>query len=192
MTMFCYQCEQTAKGTGCEVRGVCGKDPETAALQDLLVHAATGLSQYAHRARGLGLADPEVDRAVVEALFVTVTNVSFDPGRIEEEIRRIAGLTARMREAYLRSCREAGQEPELPGGPATWQPAADREGLLVQARGIGIANRLESRGADLTGLEELILYGLKGTAAYADHALILGRSDPAIGHIPIVSCQIEG
>ena len=72
MGMFCYQCEQTSKGTGCTVAGVCGKDPATAVLQDLTVYAAKGLSMYAHRARRLGAKDPEIDRFVLEALFTTV------------------------------------------------------------------------------------------------------------------------
>ena len=79
--MYCYQCEQTSKGTGCTVFGVCGKDPSTAALQDLLVHAAKGVSMYAHRAAQLGVADREIDRAVLDFLFATVTNVDFDPAR---------------------------------------------------------------------------------------------------------------
>jgi len=84
--MFCYQCEQTAKGTGCTSFGVCGKRPDTAALQDLLVYAAKGVSQYAHRARKLGLSDTAADVFVLEALFTTVTNVNFDSERIAKFI----------------------------------------------------------------------------------------------------------
>ena len=80
--MFCYQCEQTAKGTGCTSFGVCGKDPEVAALQDLLVHLTGQIGQLAHRARKWGATDREVDLFVVEALFTTVTNVNFDPARL--------------------------------------------------------------------------------------------------------------
>ena len=76
--MFCYQCEQTSKGSGCADFSVCGKDEQTAILQDLLVHAAKGIAQYAHRARVLGASDPAVDRFILKALFVTVTNVNFD------------------------------------------------------------------------------------------------------------------
>ena len=85
--MFCYQCVQTAKGSGCTVSGVCGKKPEVAALQDVLVHAAEGVSQYARRARDLGASDREVDVFVIEALFTTVTNVNFDPDRLVEMLR---------------------------------------------------------------------------------------------------------
>ena len=90
MSMFCYQCEQTAGGRGCEKVGVCGKEPTVAALQDLLLYAAKGISQYAHRARQLGAKNRTVDVFVIEALFTTVTNVNFDAARIEAMIRRAA------------------------------------------------------------------------------------------------------
>ena len=109
MQMFCYQCEQTTNGTGCVEIGVCGKDPRTAALQDLLVHAAKGVSIYAHRAATLGKRDPEVDRFVLEALFATVTNVDFDPAAAAEAPPGCGG-SARPRPAALR-----GRLPS--GGP---------------------------------------------------------------------------
>ena len=83
-SMFCYQCEQTAKGSGCTSFGVCGKDPETAALQDLLVHAIKGISMYANRAFKLGVKDNETDLFILQALFSTLTNVNFDPARFQE------------------------------------------------------------------------------------------------------------
>ena len=79
MSMFCYQCEQTANGSGCTAHGVCGKDPDTATLQNLLIHVSKGISQYAFEASQLGAWDREFDIFVVEALFTTVTNVNFDP-----------------------------------------------------------------------------------------------------------------
>ena len=85
--MFCYQCEQTAKGTGCDAFGVCGKDPKTAALQDLLLYLTKGVSMYAHRAVVLGAQDAAVDKFVIESLFTTITNVNFDPARLEGIIR---------------------------------------------------------------------------------------------------------
>ena len=85
--MFCYQCEQTAKGTGCDAFGVCGKDPKTAALQDLLLYLTKGVSMYAHRAVVLGAQDAAVDNFVIESLFTTITNVNFDPARLEGIIR---------------------------------------------------------------------------------------------------------
>src|SRR5512140_1402770 len=92
MSMFCYQCEQTAQGVGCVVKGACGKDPQTAALQDLLLHAAKGISQYAHRARQLGAKDRQIDVFVVQALFTTVTNVNFDPQRLQGLLIKAAEL----------------------------------------------------------------------------------------------------
>ncbi|MBN1867418.1 hydroxylamine reductase [Candidatus Sumerlaeota bacterium] len=175
--MFCYQCEQTAKGTGCTVQGVCGKDPETAILQDLLFTAAKGIAMYAHRARQLGAKNREIDVFVVEALFSTVTNVNFDPARLEALLRRAAEVRDRAQALYENASKKAGQAPETLSGPAAWEPAADRPGLVEQGIEVSIAKRRESLGDDIAGLQELLAYGLKGTAAYADHAQILGRED---------------
>ena len=111
-SMFCYQCEQTAKGTGCTMSGVCGKDPETAALQDLLVYAAMGISQVAHRARTLGVANHEADVFVVEALFTTVTNVNFDPKRLEVLLRKAATVKDALRKDYQAACQKQGKAIE--------------------------------------------------------------------------------
>ncbi|NOY81492.1 MAG: hydroxylamine reductase [Kiritimatiellaeota bacterium] len=178
--MFCYQCEQTARGEGCNAFGVCGKDPDTAALQDLLVHAAKGVSQYAHRARKLGASERAVDVGVVEALFSTVTNVNFDPERVADVIRRTAALRDRAKEIYEAACRELGKAPEVPGGPAAWVPADSTDDLIKQGEEIGIETRLNALGPDVTGLQELLTYGLKGSAAYVDHAQILGVEDDSV------------
>lgn len=178
--MFCYQCEQTAKGTGCTSFGVCGKDPDTAALLDLLVHAQKGISQYAHRARRLGARDREVDVFALESLFTTVTNVNFDPRRIEVMLRRAALLRDRARALYEKACAAAAVAAEKLDGPAAWKPAADLDGLVRQGEQVSVEGRLAVRGADITGLQELLMYGLKGTAAYADHALILGKEDETV------------
>ena len=89
--MFCYQCEQTSKGEGCQTLGVCGKDETTAALQDLLIHAIKGISMYAHRAAKLGASDAEIDAFTIEAIFATLTNVNFDPERLVELIQKAHG-----------------------------------------------------------------------------------------------------
>ena len=180
MNMFCYQCEQTAGGKGCTKAGVCGKDAQTSDLQDLLVYAAKGISQYAHRARQLGAAEKDIDKFVIEALFSTVTNVNFDSERFEMLLSQAGQVLQRSRTVYEESCKKAGQDPEIPDGPAQWEPAADREGLLAQSVEIGIRNRMELLGDDVTGLQELITYGLKGTAAYAEHAFILGQQDDTV------------
>jgi hydroxylamine reductase len=178
--MYCYQCEQTAKGTGCTVAGVCGKDARTAAMQDLLVYTTKGISMYAARARKLGVSDREADVFVLEALFSAVTNVNFDANSIEALIRRGIGLRDRLRDLYREACTAHDEQPETLTGPALLELTADSESLLEKAAEVSIARRLESKGEDLTGLEELITYGLKGAAAYADHAYVLGVEDDSV------------
>jgi hydroxylamine reductase len=178
--MFCYQCEQTAKGTGCTIAGVCGKDAHTAVMQDLLVHAVKGVSMYASRLRSLGVADPEADEFVVKALFTTVTNVNFDAGRITEMVSEAVEIRDRLRDLYLDKCAERGAEPETLAGPAVMELPMDGGELAVCAETLSIQKRIDTRGEDITGLEELVTYGLKGMAAYADHAQILGVSDEGV------------
>jgi len=178
--MFCYQCEQTAKGTGCTVRGVCGKDEVVAALQDLLLYGLKGLSMYARRARAVGVVDQEVNVFTLEALFATLTNVNFDPDSLQAMVLRAAELRDRMKAAYHDAASKAGRSADQLSGAAEWAPAEDRAGLLRQAHDISLAARREALGDDVTGLQELLLYGLKGAAAYADHAQILGSADDEI------------
>ncbi len=180
MSMFCYQCEQTAKGTGCTIQGVCGKDPNVAALQDLLVHAVKGLGMVAHRAGQLGARDREIDLFVAKALFSTLTNVNFDSAALAAFITRSAALKSKAQGIYEAACKKAGRQPEKLAGPALFVPAKDQAGMLKQAAEVGIAQRKAAQGDDVTGLQELVLYGLKGMAAYADHAQILGKEDPAV------------
>jgi len=178
--MFCYQCEQTAKGTGCTVKGVCGKEPEVAVLQDLLIHSLKGISAYAHRAAQLGARDPEVDLYVVEGLFTTVTNVNFDAERLAGIVKKSSGLSDKAKKLYEDACARAGKTPENIGRPDSCRPAGATADLVKQGEVIGIASRKEKLGEDVTGLQELLTYGLKGLAAYADHAKILGQEDPKV------------
>jgi hydroxylamine reductase len=178
--MFCYQCEQTAKGVGCTAFGICGKDPETASLQDLLVHAAKGISMWAHRARQLGAPSRELDVFVIEALFSTVTNVNFDPDRLCSLLRQATAMRDKARALYEQACRKSGKVPEPLKGPAEWTPAAERQALVLQGEEVSTSRRQSRLGKDITGLQELILYGLKGMAAYADHAQILGKEDDGV------------
>ncbi len=184
MSMFCYQCEQTARGTGCTVKGVCGKDETTAVLQDLLVHATKGIAAYAHRARALGATDSEVNAFTSEALFATITNVDFDPSRLEALLRRAAELKDRIKALHEDASKSKAEdrEPEMPRlpAPAAWRPAADIAGLVDQGRVVGILGRHEKWGDDIADLHDLVLFGLKGAAAYADHAHILGYDDDAV------------
>lgn len=175
--MFCFQCEQTAMGKGCTVRGVCGKNAVVADLQDVLLYATKGISMYANRARALGAKDCEIDVFTVEALFTTVTNVDFDPERLQGWITKAAQIRDKARALYESA---AGPATETLWGPALWEPAQDVEGLASQGREIGIDKRRESLGEDVVSLQEIISYGLKGAAAYADHAHILGHEDDAV------------
>jgi hydroxylamine reductase len=178
--MFCYQCEQAAQGVGCTVKGVCGKDPQTAALQDLLLYAAKGISQYAHRARQLGAKDRQVDVFVVQALFTTVTNVSFNPQRLQGQLLKAAELRDKAKTLYESAAAKAGKKPEILTGPATFKLASSLDGLTGQGVDVTITKRKAALGDDVTGLQELLTYGLKGMAAYADHAQILGQEDDAV------------
>jgi hydroxylamine reductase len=178
--MFCFQCEQTSKGTGCIDSGVCGKSESTAVLQDLLVHAAKGIAQYTRRARRLGATNPELDRFLLEALFVTVTNVNFDDAAIERAIHRAIALREKAKTLYESAARQAGQAVEAIRGPATWSPAPTTEALLAQGQAVSGLTRRDRFGADIAGLQELLLYGLKGMAAYAEHALVLGHENDSV------------
>ncbi len=167
-------------GTGCTVRGVCGKDAPTAALQDLLLYATKGISMYAHRAAELGAADREVDVFTIEALFATVTNVDFDPARLERMIAEAVKIREKAKLLYEGAAVAAGGTADVLGEPASWAPASGLDDLLAQWEKISIPSRKGALGDDLAGLQELITYGLKGAAAYADHAQILGKEDPGI------------
>lgn len=177
--MFCFQCEQTSKGTGCATAATCGKDEQTATLQDLLLHATKGVAQYNHRARQLGASDRAIDRFILEALFVTVTNVNFDAQAIQKMLRRAAAMRDKAKSLHEAAARRAGQAPEEVRGPATWTPASSLEGMLNQGRTVSILSRRDQFGPDAAGLQELLLYGVKGAAAYADHAMLLGAESDA-------------
>lgn len=180
MSMFCYQCEQTARGTGCTVKGVCGKEEETAVLQDLLVYVTEGVAQWAHRLRATGTKDAAADRFVVEALFTTVTNVNFDAETIRQRIYRGAALKNELRRSYEKRCAAQGIQTESPAGPATFQPEADTSGLSGQGHELTLLKKKQTLGDDIAGLQELILYGLKGMAAYMDHAMVLGKEEDEV------------
>ncbi len=183
--MFCYQCEQTSQGQGCQVVGVCGKDENTATLQDLLIHAVKGISQYAHRAGHLGAADAEIDAFTIEAIFATLTNVNFDEDRMAELVYKAAQVRDQARALYNDAAAKAGVAVQPLSGPAAWQPAPTRQALLAQGREQLIPasflaeGRVSNENKEIKNLEELVVYGLKGVAAYAFHAMALGSSAPA-------------
>lgn len=167
--MFCYQCEQVAKG-GCVKSGVCGKKPDVASLQDLLVHATQGLSLYAAAARKKGSVDVATNHFVRKAVFSTLTNVDFDPERLAGLIREAVSLREKMKKA-------AGAK--FADSSATFTPAADLAGLVLQGEAVS-PGKLDGENADITSLKHIVLFGLKGVAAYADHAGILGQEDDAV------------
>jgi hydroxylamine reductase len=176
--MFCYQCEQTSKGEGCQTLGVCGKDETTATLQDLLIHVIKGVAMYAHRAHQFGASDPEVDAFTIQAIFSTLTNVNFDPDRLVGLIHEAVKTRDAARDMYERASVMAGITPAYLGGPAAWIPASSLEGLLAQGQQTLLPTRFLTEGKEVSNLLELVLYGLKGVAAYAAHALALGAGDP--------------
>jgi hydroxylamine reductase len=182
--MFCYQCEQTDRSgptPGCAVlRGVCGKDETTADLQDLLVHAVKGIGQYAARARALGAGDDDAAAFVLSAMFTTLTNVNFTATRFVTMLAEAAQIRDRVKARYEEAARAAGVEPEQLTGPAAWQPAADTDGLLAQAKEHGLLVGLPLVGPDIVGARHLTLYGLKGVCAYAHHAAVLGSTSPEV------------
>jgi len=174
--MFCYQCEQTAKGKGCTVVGVCGKDAEVAALQDLLIYSLRGLSQVALEARKVGVHDEHVDFFICEALFSTLSNVNFDPERIANYIRQAVTHRERLKEKIKKSGVKAAFQ-----GAADFTPAKSREGLLEQAREYAFKVPPETGPeADLFGLQSLLTFGVKGVAAYTYHAYRLGKRDDKV------------
>jgi hydroxylamine reductase len=168
--MFCYQCEQTAQGKGCTKIGVCGKQPDVAALQDLLVYALKGLSQYAVEARKKGIVDSDVNVFTVKALFSTLTNVDFDADRFVVLINECVALRDKLKE-------KAGLN--ITGGPAVFVPGGAKDELVRQGEEHGI-NADPSINPDILSLQETLIFGIKGISAYADHAQILGQQDDAV------------
>ena len=175
MEMFCYQCEQTAKGTGCTVQGVCGKKPEVAALQDLLLYTLMGLSQVAQAGRKAGVTDPDVNVFTVKAAFSTLTNVDFDPDRFLTLIHQAAKKRDQLKEKVkapveLWICPTA--LPDL-------HPQPTLEELIKQGEAVGLKS-YPGDNPDILSLKHTVLFGIKGVSAYADHAQILGQEDETV------------
>ncbi len=173
--MFCFQCEQTAKGQGCTTIGVCGKKPEVAALQDLLLYILKGMSAVAVEGRKVGVKDRDVDVFTLKAMFSTLTNVNFDADRLAGIIKEAVA----KREALKEKVKGAGGD--LSGLPeaASFQPADSIDGMVKQAEGHGVKDN-GGWNEDCLSLRETLIYGLKGVAAYADHAQILGKEDEEV------------
>ncbi len=180
-TMYCRQCEQAALGSGCTVTGICGKTPETSGLQDLLVHVLKGIAFYGTRAREMGIRLKEADLFIIEGLFTTVTNVNFDSPRIAGMVQNAQAIKERLKqafeEAYEKKHGRQFMDP-LPAA-AAFKAAGSIPDLLQQAGSPGVLADKDS-GEDIRSLREILLYGMKGTAAYADHARILGKEDETV------------
>jgi len=173
--MFCYQCEQTAKGTGCTVQGVCGKSPDVAALQDLLLYSLMRLSQVAVEGRKVGISDNDTNVFTVKAAFSTLTNVDFDPDRFMDLIRQ----STTLREKLKTKVESAGGRIGWSNGPSNFQPKNSLDDLVKQGEKVGIKS-YPADDPDILSLKHTVLYGIKGVSAYADHALILGQEDDSV------------
>ncbi|MEM5789516.1 MAG: hydroxylamine reductase, partial [Syntrophobacteraceae bacterium] len=173
--MFCYQCEQTAKGEGCTKIGVCGKQPEVSDLQDLLVFALQGLAQVAVEGRKVGVDSKEAGVFTCRALFSTLTNVNFDENFFIDAISKAVAL----REDLKSKVAAAGGKSNFKDLAVNFQFASTRSDLLTQAPPVGLkADAVQN--ADIQSLRHILLFGIKGIAAYADHAHILGQEDEAV------------
>ncbi|NMA68226.1 MAG: hydroxylamine reductase [Desulfitobacterium sp.] len=173
MSMFCYQCQETAKGTGCTKVGVCGKKPEVSNLQDLLIYVMKGIAICSLQARQLGVVRQDADKFVMEGLFATITNANFDKERFVALIREGLALRENIKEDIVKA---GGQLPENLHDSATWTTDSVDE-MEEKAAQVGI---LATENEDVRSLRELLTYGLKGMAAYAEHAFILGYEDKTI------------
>ena len=173
--MFCYQCEQTAKGTGCTVQGVCGKQPDVAALQDLLLYTIMGLSEVAVEGRKYGVTDGDVNVFTVQASFSTLTNVDFDPQRFVELINQ----AVEKRDQLKAKVKSAGGDITALGKAAHFMPEKTTEELVKQAQSVGL-NSYPGDDPDILSLKHTVLFGIKGVSAYSDHAQILGQEDDSV------------
>lgn len=167
--MFCYQCQETALGKGCTVKGVCGKTADVAGLQDLLIYLLKGISKLTVALRAEGKELPEANKFIIDGLFMTITNANFDKERFVTKIREAYTIRERVRQSlgkeYTCSCdclSFAGQTLEE---------------MEAKAATVGILN---TQNEDIRSLRELLIYGVKGIAAYAEHAYNLGFEDPSI------------
>ncbi|GAV31989.1 prismane protein [Coriobacteriaceae bacterium EMTCatB1] len=173
--MFCNQCEQTSGGVGCTRVGVCGKSPEAAALQDLLIHQLKGIASIAMAGYEAGVSDRDAQVFTAEALFSTVTNVDFDPEHLAEVIRTGDAVKRSLRAAV--EAAGGAIDESKPG--VTFTPADTLAGLIEQGEQVGHFPDAE-RDEDVRALQQTAVYGLKGVAAYADHAHILGHEDEGV------------
>lgn len=171
--MFCYQCQETAKGTGCTVRGVCGKTPDVANLQDLLLFVLKGIAHYRVQLRALKAVDHTADRFILDGLFMTITNANFDKQRFIDKIKAAIELREQLKQTFLA---QGGKIENITFEGARWTASTPEE-MEAKAGSIGV---LSTENEDIRSLRELLTYGMKGMAAYTEHAHNLGHENPSI------------
>jgi hydroxylamine reductase len=173
--MFCYQCEQTIGGKGCTRAGNCGKDAEVAALQDLLIHELKGIGFYGQKLIEKGQkVDDEIFKFIMDAAFSTLTNVNFDPERFVEYLKQGEKIKNKLRELVGNI---QGRIPEA----AEYKLPATKEEMLIDAEKVGVMAN-QDLDADIRSLREMLIYGMKGMAAYAHHAHVLGKQDETVNN----------
>lgn len=167
MSMFCFQCQETAKNTGCTVKGVCGKNEDVAKLQDLLIYTCKGIADLVVHAK-LNVSELEtLNHEVLKSLFITITNANFDENAIEKQILKML--------EFRKSLSEKASTLSL--SEASTFSVSERASMLELASKVGV---LATENEDIRSLRELITYGLKGMAAYTHHALNIGKENQAI------------
>lgn len=171
--MFCYQCQETAKGTGCTVRGVCGKTSDVANLQDLLLFILKGIAHYRVQLRALDAVDHSADRFILDGLFMTITNANFDKQRFVEKIKEAIKLREQLKQTFL----DKGGNPEKITFEGAFWTADSLEEMESKAGHVGV---LSTENEDIRSLKEMLTYGMKGMAAYTEHAYNLGHENPSI------------
>src|SRR6056297_1674385 len=176
MNMFYFQCSETAGGKGCTIKGVCGKEPDVAKLQDLLVWILKGASYWAVKGRLLGVKDEKTDHSIAEGLFTTITNVNFDPEDIERMIRKAIKIRDEMHDQVNKKLGKKQVEKDVPEA-AVWNVEGGIDVLELKGAEVGV---LSTKDDDIRSLRELMTYGIKGIAAYTDHAYILRKTNDKI------------
>lgn len=167
MSMFCYQCQETAKNTGCTIKGVCGKNEEVAKLQDLLVYAVKGISEIVVKTKTDAAELHTINHEVLTSLFITITNANFDADAIETQIVKVLGLRDQL-------AKDTGYNGNQDAAVFT---VDSRESMLSKASSVGV---LATENEDIRSLRELIIYGIKGLATYTEHAYNIGKEDVSI------------
>jgi hydroxylamine reductase len=167
--MFCYQCEETAKGEGCTKAGVCGKKGEVADLQDLLIYLMKGISISNTKPRESGKYNEEVDKFIMEGLFSTITNANFDKQYFIDKIQQALKIRDEIKDK---------NSVQNTHDSTTWHPSDEKE-ITKKAEEVGVLN---TKNEDIRSLRELLIYGLKGMAAYYHHAYVLGEKDTEISN----------